>query len=62
MTNREKLKQMLVQHKITKHQAAAMLSVSYWAVDSWLLRESSQRHRPMPDNMIELMQYKIREL
>jgi len=59
MTNREQLKALMLQHNLNQADIAELLSVSHWTVKSWTLPLTSKAYRPMPDNMLELLNLKI---
>jgi len=58
-TNRQQLKQIMIDNDLKQADIAELLSVSHWTVKSWTLPLTSKAYRPMPGNMLELLTLKL---
>lgn len=53
--NRAKLRSLMELHDLTSSACADLLGVSIFTINSWRSRNGN----PMPDNMLELLEYKL---
>ena len=60
MNNRERLIDMMTEHKLGRLDVAEMVMVKREAVDRWLLTHESSHHEEVPDMAIELLAMKLR--
>jgi len=58
MSNKIKLTKIIQEHKLTRQTVADMLLVQKSTVDNWLAHSTG--FREMPDNVMELLEIKIR--
>jgi transcriptional regulator with XRE-family HTH domain len=59
--NAARLRELMQSHGLTYKAVAEMLSVSVATVTSWTRPESNAAHKPMPANLLELLEYKTGE-
>ena len=60
MNNREKLIELMVDHKLDRRQIAELVSVKRETVDHWLSSGESRSHAEIPDMAIELLELKLK--
>ncbi|MBL1141323.1 MAG: hypothetical protein HND53_04745 [Proteobacteria bacterium] len=59
MNNRERLMDIMSDHKFDRRELAEMLKVKRDEVDHWLLSSESKNHKEVPDMAIELLELKL---
>lgn len=59
MNNRERLMEIITDHKLERLELAEMLKVKRDEVDYWLLSSESKNHKEVPDMAIELLELKL---
>lgn len=59
MTNAEQLRQLIVQHKLTRARVAQLCDASIHTVNAWLLPPSNVAHRNMPAAKLRLLQLEL---
>jgi transcriptional regulator with XRE-family HTH domain len=57
----ERMREIMKLHGLTYKTVAEMLSVSVATVTSWTRPETNNAHKPMPANLLELLEYKTGE-
>lgn len=60
MNNREKLIEIMVDHKLDRRQIAELVRVKRDIVDHWLVSHESKNHEEIPDMAIELLELKLK--
>ncbi len=60
MNNRDRLMDLMVDHKLERREISELLRVERALVDNWLLPHDSRRHEEIPDMAIELLEYKLK--
>lgn len=61
MNNRERLIELIAEHKLDRRELAEMLKVTRQTVDHWLLPNEARGHEEVPEMAIELLEFKLRE-
>lgn len=61
MNNREKLIELIANHKLDRRQVAELVRVKRDTVDHWLTSNESKSHEEIPDMAIELLELKLRQ-
>ncbi len=59
MNNRERLMDIMGEHKLDRMAVAEMVKVKRDEVDHWLLSNESKNHKEVPDMAIELLELKV---
>jgi hypothetical protein len=59
MNNRERLMDIMSEHKLDRMAVAEMVKVKRDEVNYWLLSNESKNHKEVPDMAIELLELKI---
>ena len=59
MNNRDRLIDLINEHKLARIDVAEMLRVSRETVDRWLLTTESKCHEDVPEMAIELLELKL---
>jgi hypothetical protein len=60
-SNVQQLKQLMADHSLDRYMVADLLSVRKATVDSWFCRPESTGFRNMPDQLLALLQYRIKD-
>ncbi len=60
MNNRERLIELMVDHKLDRRQIAELVRVKREVVDHWLTSGESKSHEEIPDMAIELLELKLK--
>jgi hypothetical protein len=60
MNNRDRLIDMMVDHKLERREISELLKVDRSLVDNWLLPHEAARSEEIPDMAIELLEYKLK--
>lgn len=59
MTQRDKLKSIIREHKLSRQQVAELMGVSVHTVNSWLAPEGSSNHTNCPEWRIKILVNKL---
>lgn len=59
MNNRQRLIDLITDHKLDRRDVAGLLKVRREIVDRWLLSGESKLHEEVPEMAIELLEYKL---
>jgi hypothetical protein len=59
MNNRQRLIDIIFDHKLDRLMIADMLKVKRSTIDRWLLSNESKTNEEIPDMAIELLEYKL---
>lgn len=57
--NAERLRAMMALHGLSYAAVAELAGVSVKTVESWLAREDSSMHRPMPGRALDLIELRL---
>lgn len=60
MNYRERLMELMIEHKLDRHEVADMVRVRRDTVDRWLLSNESRAHEEVPEMAIELLELKLK--
>jgi len=61
MNNRERLIELIADHKLDRRDVAEMVKVKPRMVDHWLLPNEAAGHEEVPEMAIELLELKLRD-
>lgn len=59
MNNRDKLIQLLADHKLERREVAELLKIKAETVNHWLVSHESHNYEDIPDMAIELLEIKL---
>lgn len=59
MNNRQRLIDLIAEHRLERRDVADLLKVKRELVDRWLLSAESKLHEEVPEMAIELLEYKL---
>jgi len=59
MNNRERLIELIADHKLDRRQVAELVKVKRDTVDHWLTSHESKNYEEIPDMAIELLELKL---
>ena len=59
MNNRQRLIDLMGEHKLERRRVADMLNIKREVVDHWLISGESKLHTEIPEMAIELLEYKL---
>lgn len=62
MTNFQRVKALMDEHRLTRQQVADLLGLNKQAVDSWFFSHKSRGYRQPSDQTIELLELKLRAM
>jgi len=62
MNNRERLIELIADHKLERRQIAELVKVKREAVDHWLTSHESKSYEEIPDMAIELLELKLKQM
>ena len=61
MNTRERLIELMADHKLDRREVSELVRVKRDVVDHWLLPNESKSHQDPPEMAIELLEYKLRD-
>lgn len=61
MTNAQQLYDLMMQHGLTRREAADMISYSLPTINAWLAPATAKKHRPMPDRALESLKLRLQQ-
>ena len=61
MNTRERLIELIADHKLERLDVAELLKVKRDEVDHWLLPNESKSHVEAPEMAVELLEYKLKD-
>jgi len=61
MNTRERLIELMTDHKLDRREVSDLVHVKRDVVDHWLLPNESKNHLAPPEMAIELLEYKLRD-
>ncbi len=59
MNNRDRLIDLMLEHKLERRELADLVHVKRQVIDAWLLPPEAHGHEPIPDMAIELLTLKL---
>lgn len=59
MNNRERLMELIADHKLERREVAELLKIKTETVTRWLASHESHNYEDMPDMAIELLEIKL---
>lgn len=60
MNNRERLIDLMLEHKLERREVAELVRVKRETVDHWLLPNEANSHEEVPEMAVELLELKLR--